>query len=63
MWFRPYLNREFHIPQDKVHQQVDVLIEHAQLIGNELRRLFLVENILDSVKVRDVIFICKQLLG
>ncbi|VDN17375.1 unnamed protein product [Gongylonema pulchrum] len=48
--FQPYLNREFHVPQDKVHQQVDVFIEHAQLVGNELRRLFLVENILDSVK-------------
>uniref|UniRef100_A0A915PQZ2 Reticulon-like protein n=1 Tax=Setaria digitata TaxID=48799 RepID=A0A915PQZ2_9BILA len=49
--YRVYLeNREFHLPKEKVHQQVDALIEYAQLIGNELRRLFLAENIVESVK-------------
>ncbi|VDN02392.1 unnamed protein product [Thelazia callipaeda] len=48
--FQTYLNREFHLPQEKIHQQLDTLIEHAQLIGNELRRLFLVESVVDSVK-------------
>lgn len=45
------MNREFHLPQDTIHQQVDVLVEHANLVGNELRRLFFVESIVDSVKV------------
>ncbi|MCP9264436.1 Reticulon-like protein [Dirofilaria immitis] len=45
-----YLNQEFHLPKEKVHQQVDALIEHVQFIVNKLRRLFLVESIMDSVK-------------
>lgn len=50
--FRAYLeDREFHLPKEKVHQQVDLLVEHVQFIGNKLRRLFLVESIVDSVKV------------
>ncbi|EJD76670.1 hypothetical protein, variant [Loa loa] len=49
--YRAYLeNREFHLPKEKVHQQVDALIEHVQFISNKLRRLFLVESIVDSVK-------------
>uniref|UniRef100_A0A183HRN1 Reticulon-like protein n=1 Tax=Onchocerca flexuosa TaxID=387005 RepID=A0A183HRN1_9BILA len=45
-----YLDRELHLPKEKMHQQIDALIEHAQCIGNKLRRLFLVENIVESVK-------------
>lgn len=50
-FFRPYLEKELAVPQERVHQQVDVLIEHGQLIVNQLRRLFLIENITDSAKV------------
>ncbi|VDK77911.1 unnamed protein product [Onchocerca ochengi] len=45
-----HLDREFHLPKEKMHQQVDALIEHVQYIGNKLRRLFLVESITESVK-------------
>ncbi|VDN90683.1 unnamed protein product [Brugia pahangi] len=49
--YRTYLeDREFHLPKEKVHQQMDALIEHVQFIGNKLRRLFLVESIVDSIK-------------
>uniref|UniRef100_A0A0M3IU39 Reticulon-like protein n=1 Tax=Ascaris lumbricoides TaxID=6252 RepID=A0A0M3IU39_ASCLU len=48
--FQPYLEKELAVPQERVHQQVDVLIEHGQLIVNQLRRLFLIENITDSAK-------------
>uniref|UniRef100_A0A0R3S295 Reticulon-like protein n=1 Tax=Elaeophora elaphi TaxID=1147741 RepID=A0A0R3S295_9BILA len=49
--FQAYLeNGELHLPKDKVYQQVDALIEHMQFIGNKLRRLFLVESVVESVK-------------
>jgi hypothetical protein len=48
--FKPYLEQEVTVPQDRVHAQVDVLVEHAQLVATQLRRLFLVEHLVDSVK-------------
>ncbi|VDM40886.1 unnamed protein product [Toxocara canis] len=48
--FQPYLEKELTMPQERVHQQVDVLIEHGQVVVNQLRRLFLVENIAESAK-------------
>jgi reticulon-1 len=51
--FKPYLEQEVTVPQDRVHAQVDVLVEHAQLVATQLRRLFLVEHLVDSVKVRE----------
>jgi hypothetical protein len=48
--FKPYLEQEVSVPQDRVHAQVDVLVEHAQLVATQLRRLFLVEHLVDSVK-------------
>jgi len=38
------------VPQERVHAQVDVLVEHTQMVATQLRRLFLVENLIDSVK-------------
>jgi hypothetical protein len=48
--FHPYLERDIVVPQERVHAQVDVLVEHAQSVLIQLRRLFLVENLLDSIK-------------
>lgn len=48
--FQSLLEQNITLPQEKVHEQVDVLVEHGQLLANQLRRLFLVENIVDSVK-------------
>ncbi|VDK72202.1 unnamed protein product [Litomosoides sigmodontis] len=49
--YQGYLEgRELHLPREKVHQQVDALIEHVQFIGDKMRRLFLVESIVESVK-------------
>jgi len=48
--FQPYLDQELAVPQDRVHAQVDVLVEHGQMLAKSLRRLFLVEDILDTVK-------------
>ncbi|CAJ0960810.1 unnamed protein product, partial [Mesorhabditis belari] len=48
--FQPLLDTELSLPQEKVHEQVDVLVEHGQLLATQTRRLFLVESIVDSVK-------------
>ncbi|KAF8383966.1 ret-1, partial [Pristionchus pacificus] len=48
--FQVYLEQDLSIPQDRVREQVDVIVEHAQCLARQLRRLFLVESIVDSVK-------------
>ncbi|KAI6189571.1 hypothetical protein M3Y97_00022900 [Aphelenchoides bicaudatus] len=48
--FKPYMETEINVPQEKVHAQADVLVHHGQSLINQLRRLFLVENLFDSVK-------------
>jgi len=48
--FKPYLESDLTLPQEKIHAQADVVVQHGQCIVNQLRRLFLVENLVDSVK-------------
>lgn len=48
--FKPYLEHELDVPQERVHAQVDVFVEHGREFANQLRRLFLVESVADSVK-------------
>ncbi|KAI6220681.1 Reticulon-like protein [Aphelenchoides fujianensis] len=48
--FKPYLEPEITVPQEKVHAQADVFVHHAQNLAIQLRRLFLVENLFDSIK-------------
>jgi hypothetical protein len=48
--FKPYLEPEINVPQEKVHAQADLFVHHGQAAINQLRRLFLVENVFDSVK-------------
>ena len=49
--YRPYLDHKIEIQEDKVHQQADIIAEHLKHMAVELRRLILVENMCDSVKV------------
>jgi hypothetical protein len=62
--FNPYLHSNLDLPQEKIHAQVskltrtnpyssfqaDVLVQHSQCLVNQLKRLFLVENLFDSIK-------------
>jgi len=48
--FKEYLEPEINVPQEKVHAQADVIAHHGQCLVNQLRRLFLVESVFDSVK-------------
>uniref|UniRef100_A0A7E5A221 Reticulon-like protein n=1 Tax=Panagrellus redivivus TaxID=6233 RepID=A0A7E5A221_PANRE len=48
--FTPYLAQELEVPQEKVHAQVDVLLENGKAAADKLKRLFLVEKVCESVK-------------
>ncbi|VDO67891.1 unnamed protein product [Heligmosomoides polygyrus] len=48
--FQEYLAKDVELPQDRIHAQVDVLAEHAQLLVNQVKRLVFVESIVESVK-------------
>jgi hypothetical protein len=48
--FQPMLEKELDVPQEKIHAQVDVLVENVRNIALQLRRLFFVESVVDSVK-------------
>jgi len=48
--FKPYLEQDIAVPREKLHEQVDIFIEHGQALFKHLRHLFLVESVVDSVK-------------
>lgn len=39
------------LPPQKVHQQVDVLLEHANHVLETMRRSILIEDVMETVKV------------
>ncbi len=45
------MEEELHLPQEKVHEQVDVVLQQGEDIAKHLRRLFLVEDIFETAKV------------
>lgn len=49
--FRDYLEVEISPPNERVHQVVDVLLKHVNAVVTKLRSVFLVEDIVDSLKV------------
>jgi len=48
--FKQYLDKDITVPEDKVHQAADNIVKHASNTLRELRRLFLVEDLVDSLK-------------
>lgn len=48
--FKPYLEQEISVPQERLHSQVDIFVEHGQCALKQLRHLFLVESVVDSIK-------------
>uniref|UniRef100_A0A0N4ZL96 Reticulon-like protein n=1 Tax=Parastrongyloides trichosuri TaxID=131310 RepID=A0A0N4ZL96_PARTI len=48
--FSEYLTEQFTIPNEKVHAQVDVIIENVQKGVQKLQKLFLIENVCESIK-------------
>lgn len=50
MFFREYLEVELILPQDKVQELASVGVAHLNALVSELRRLFLVVDLIDSIK-------------
>jgi len=48
--FKEYLEMDVSLPQDKVQQVTDVIVKRLNALTVELRRLFLVEDLVDSIK-------------
>jgi len=48
--FKDYLEFDTSLPSDKVHEATDVIVSQINSTVGELKRLFLVEDIVDSVK-------------
>ena len=52
--FKQYLDVDIAIPEEKVNQLADHVVNHLTANARELRRLFLVEDLVDSLKVSSV---------
>lgn len=48
--FKQYLDVDINVSADKVHQAADIIVKHGVCTIKELRHLFLVEDLVDSVK-------------
>ncbi|CAD6186845.1 unnamed protein product [Caenorhabditis auriculariae] len=48
--FQEFLAKDLTVPQDRVHAQVDVLVEHGNCLANQIKRLVFVDSILDTAK-------------
>lgn len=49
---RQYLDHDVSLSEDSVHKYSDVVLAKLNKVIVELRRLFLVEDLVDSIKVR-----------
>ena len=49
--YRLYLEQDVGVPADLVHKYSEVGLRHVNTGIKELRRLFLVEDLVDSIKV------------
>lgn len=59
---REYLEVEITPPNERVHQMVDVVLKHVNAVLRKLRSVFLVEDIIDSLKFV-VLFWCLTYIG
>ncbi|XP_064623883.1 reticulon-1-A-like isoform X1 [Lineus longissimus] len=48
--FKTYLEMDVCLPNEKVHHIVDIMLSHVNTMIKEVRRFFLVEDLVDSVK-------------
>jgi len=55
--FKEVLEVDISLPEDKVHEIADCVMSHASCTLRELRRLFLVEDMIDSIKFGLVLWV------
>ncbi|XP_070578627.1 reticulon-1-A-like isoform X3 [Ptychodera flava] len=61
--FKAFLDTDIEIPRDKVTAVVDHICEHANCTLNMLRRLFLVEDLVDSIKFAVMLWLLTYIGG
>lgn len=49
--YRAYLDMDISLPDERVHHYTDLVIKHVVKMITDFRRLFLVEDMIDSIKV------------
>nr|XP_037274153.1 reticulon-3-like isoform X2 [Rhipicephalus microplus] len=49
--FKEYLEKDLSLPKERVHETVDMVIKHVDATVARLRSLFLVEDLVDSLKL------------
>lgn len=62
MNYRDVLDLDLTLPAEKVHEFADVAVAHVNAAMSELRRLFLVEDFVDSLKF-GVLLWCLSYVG
>ncbi|XP_012217857.1 reticulon-1-A isoform X4 [Linepithema humile] len=60
--FKDILDLDLTLPTEKVHEVADVAVAHANAAVSELRRLFLVEDFVDSLKFASLLW-CLTYVG
>lgn len=60
--FKNFLEKDTNLPSDKVHEATDVIVKQINSTVTELKRLFLVEDLVDSVKFGCLLW-CLTYLG
>lgn len=54
--FKDYLEYDLSVPQDKVHETADTLVKHVNCTLQKVRSLFLIEDLVDSIKLGIVLW-------
>lgn len=49
--FKEYLEKDLTPPSEKIHEWADIITDHLTCVLKELRRLFLVEDVVDTLKM------------
>jgi len=56
--YRHFLDMDISLQTDAVHKFADEVVSHLLSATNELRRLFLVDDMVDSIKASVMHFLC-----
>ncbi|KAB5584384.1 hypothetical protein PHYPO_G00106890 [Pangasianodon hypophthalmus] len=55
--FKVYLEQDVTLPADVIHKHGDVLLKHINATVNEMKHLFLVEDLIDSLKLAVLLWV------
>jgi len=61
--FKPFLESDVEVPRDKVDAFVDHVCDHLSCVAKELRRLFLVADLVDSIKFAVMLWLLTYIGG